>query len=218
MSLQIIKKFIAPDAVDGSKIKLLNNQALRARNAANSADIDIIKLNVFNDLVLDGNDIDMSAAVVKNIDVARVTSLKIGASQLSLSQGSVGAQEKAVIDAGQVELLCSAAPTTNDSLANKAYVDAQISALGSATSTFVQYGYTLQAQDISNGYVDLQDAAVHESIVASMARQMLMGGGVDYTTTDVGGVTRLTFNNDTASGGNLAAAVGDIMYFLYLVA
>lgn len=42
---QIIRKFITSDAVDGSKVKLQNNQYLRARNAADSADINIIKVN-----------------------------------------------------------------------------------------------------------------------------------------------------------------------------
>jgi len=45
---QIIKKFIGNDQVDGSKIKLLNNQALRARNAANSADINVLTLDASN--------------------------------------------------------------------------------------------------------------------------------------------------------------------------
>lgn len=42
---QIIRKFITSDAVDGTKVKLQNNQYLRARNAADSADINIIKVN-----------------------------------------------------------------------------------------------------------------------------------------------------------------------------
>lgn len=41
---QIQKKFIADNAVDGSKIRLLNNETLRARNAAGTSDIDILKV------------------------------------------------------------------------------------------------------------------------------------------------------------------------------
>lgn len=41
---QLQKKFIADNAVDGSKIRLLNNETLRARNAAGSGDIDILKV------------------------------------------------------------------------------------------------------------------------------------------------------------------------------
>lgn len=42
---QIVKKFISNNAVDETKIRLNNNAALKARNAANSADVDIIKVN-----------------------------------------------------------------------------------------------------------------------------------------------------------------------------
>lgn len=42
---QVNKKFIAPDAVDGTKIKLNNNEAFRARNAANNADLSVFKVN-----------------------------------------------------------------------------------------------------------------------------------------------------------------------------
>lgn len=42
---QIQKKFIAANAVDETKIRLSNNAALRARNAANSGDVNILKVN-----------------------------------------------------------------------------------------------------------------------------------------------------------------------------
>ena len=42
---QIQKKFLKPDSVDESKILLLNNGAVRARNAADSADVDLFKLD-----------------------------------------------------------------------------------------------------------------------------------------------------------------------------
>lgn len=45
---QIVRKFITNDAVDGTKIHLNNNQAIRARNAANSADINILLLDASN--------------------------------------------------------------------------------------------------------------------------------------------------------------------------
>lgn len=47
---QIKKKFIAADAVDGSKLRLDNNQYLRGRNAADTANIDIVKVNAANAL------------------------------------------------------------------------------------------------------------------------------------------------------------------------
>lgn len=42
---QIQKKFIAANAVDETKIRLSNNAQLRARNAANSGDVNIVKVN-----------------------------------------------------------------------------------------------------------------------------------------------------------------------------
>jgi len=42
---QIRKKFIATDAIDESKILLSNDGALRARNNADSADVEILKFN-----------------------------------------------------------------------------------------------------------------------------------------------------------------------------
>lgn len=47
---QLQKKFIADNAVDGSKIRLGNNETLRGRNAAGTADIDILKIAADNTL------------------------------------------------------------------------------------------------------------------------------------------------------------------------
>jgi hypothetical protein len=43
-------KWIADDAVNDQKVKLRNNQNLRARNAADSADINILKVNASNEI------------------------------------------------------------------------------------------------------------------------------------------------------------------------
>jgi hypothetical protein len=42
---QVVKKFIQNNAVDENKIRLSNNANLKARNAANSADVSILKVN-----------------------------------------------------------------------------------------------------------------------------------------------------------------------------
>lgn len=49
--LQIKKKFVKDDAVDGSKIRLLNNQALRAENA-DGAVLELLKISASNELEL----------------------------------------------------------------------------------------------------------------------------------------------------------------------
>lgn len=43
-------KWIADDAVNDQKIKLRNNQQLRGRNAANSADVNILKVNASDEI------------------------------------------------------------------------------------------------------------------------------------------------------------------------
>lgn len=45
---QIVTKFIADNNVTGAKIRLGNNETLRARNAANTADVDLLKLTAGN--------------------------------------------------------------------------------------------------------------------------------------------------------------------------
>ena len=47
---QISKKFIADDSIDGTKIKLLNNVPMKARNAADSADVDILSLTTSDEV------------------------------------------------------------------------------------------------------------------------------------------------------------------------
>jgi hypothetical protein len=42
---KIRKEFIEDNAVDGSKVRLDNNQSLKARNNANNADVEIVKVN-----------------------------------------------------------------------------------------------------------------------------------------------------------------------------
>ena len=47
---QIITRGIQNNAVNGEKMRLNNNQSMRARNAANSADVELFKLNAANEL------------------------------------------------------------------------------------------------------------------------------------------------------------------------
>jgi hypothetical protein len=49
---QLNGKFIQDDSIKGTKVKLDNAQALRARNAADSADIDVIQVNASDEIIL----------------------------------------------------------------------------------------------------------------------------------------------------------------------
>jgi hypothetical protein len=63
---QIQTKFIANDAVNDTKIKLGNNAALRARNAANTADVALLKLNGSDVPQFDATPVMNAAAPVPN--------------------------------------------------------------------------------------------------------------------------------------------------------
>lgn len=79
--VQISTSAIADDAVTGAKIRLPNNTYLRARNAANSADIDLIKVNASNN------------AEIGVATLARTGSLTVSATAgLSLSQTNAANQ------------------------------------------------------------------------------------------------------------------------------
>jgi hypothetical protein len=49
---QIIKKFLADNSIDASKIQLGNDTSIRSRNAANDADISILKVDDQNNVVI----------------------------------------------------------------------------------------------------------------------------------------------------------------------
>lgn len=51
---QIKKKFIGDNEVGAAKIRLENDSALKARNAADSGDVDLIKLNALDEVVITG--------------------------------------------------------------------------------------------------------------------------------------------------------------------
>lgn len=102
---QIQKKFLANDAVDGQKFKLLNNTFLRARNAANDGDVNIIKLNASDvkefasgNLLIQGSllftgvsaDIGDSSDIVQNIYVDKLFGGEnCGARSIDVTQGQM---------------------------------------------------------------------------------------------------------------------------------
>lgn len=49
---QINKRGLESNAVDGSKVRFSNNETFRARNFANSGDVDLFKLNISNEFEL----------------------------------------------------------------------------------------------------------------------------------------------------------------------
>jgi len=53
---QIKKKFIEIDAVDGTKLRLDNDQYIRARNAADNADVNILKVTASDEVLVTGKE------------------------------------------------------------------------------------------------------------------------------------------------------------------
>ena len=161
---------VAANAITGAKILLANLEWLRARNAANDADVNIVRVNA---------DDDVEAAGLWLFGDA-------------LPQSSL-------------------VPTLGDELVNKDYVD-------NAIPASLQGGYeaiTLDGTDITNQYVDLAEEVNPNTL------QVLVGGvvqrqDVDYSLSVEGGVTRITFLGDLATGGNAALVNGDVLYCQYL--
>ena len=76
---------------------------------------------------------------------------------------------------------------------------------------------TLSGGDITNQYVDLAQTILANSL-DFMCSGLIFNEGVDYTvnlTGGSGGVTRVTFAGDLATGGNSALVAGDVVYFKY---
>jgi hypothetical protein len=73
---------------------------------------------------------------------------------------------------------------------------------------------TLSGTDITNQYKDLAILTLSSSLILSVSGAM-QTEGTDYSLSTVGGVTRVTFLGDLATGGNAALVSGDIMNFSY---
>jgi|GEM_PF-5513991 len=94
-------------------------------------------------------------------------------------------------------------------------LQSQVSSLNSGT--FHKQKKVLVSGDVSNGYVDLayQAKANSTMVFISGGAGGYMHEGDDYTVSVVGGVTRITFAGDFASGGSTALEDSDVMYFQF---
>lgn len=63
---QLAKKFLQADSVDGSKVRLANNEALKARNQADSANVNLWKANT-TDQVEAGAEVNLAGFALKNL-------------------------------------------------------------------------------------------------------------------------------------------------------
>lgn len=267
---QLNTKNIGVNQIDDTLIRLHNNTALRARNAANSADVNVIKVNASdkpeftvtpqcanapsagNDLVnktyADGltsgatvtlNNLtttSINADLLPSANGARsfgsaslawltafIQSLKDASSVIVLDVTNrilKNAAGTTVLDFSGTDLNVSTRKITNvvdpssaQDAATKAYVDAT----ASAQKTWGQEALTLNGTDITNQYVDLAQVAITNSIDLHFAG-LWQRPTTDYTisyTGGAGGVTRISFAGDLATGGGSALVSSDIIYFKY---
>jgi hypothetical protein len=82
-------------------------------------------------------------------------------------------------------------------------------------ATWEKATFTLAAQDITNGYIDLADLAKDKSTILKSGGVVHEEGATEsYTVSTVGGVSRITFLNDLVTGSS-ALIAGDKVYVQY---
>lgn len=154
---QIKKKFVGSNQIDGSKIRLANNENLKARNAADSADVSLLKVN--------------ASDRIEFASLPQVTS----------------------------------DPAAANDLVRKSYADG-------LSGVWAKETLTLAGGDITNQYIDLAQEITTGSLSLSIDGVLLWeGASYDYTLSLASGVTRITFLNDIATGGNAALVAGDVL-------
>lgn len=277
-------KFIEDGAVTGAKIKLDNNQTLKGRNAADNADVDILKVNtsdqieLASDAYVGANKVQTAADkgvangiaeldgsgkvptaqlpsyvddVLEYADLASfpVTGetgkiyvaidtgktyrwsgsayVEISASEVNSVNGATGVVvlDTDDISEGAVNLYYSDALVRSATLdgysvgANVALastdtvlgafekVQGQINALAAANQSFGNETITLTGTDITNGYIDLAQTPIAESLHVTPKGGLLQDQGTDYTLS----TNRITFTGDLAT----VLAAGDILLIKY---
>ena len=94
-------------------------------------------------------------------------------------------------------------------------LDARVSTLENALEpVWTRQKFDLTATNISNGYIDLAQNAIAESIHAFVDR-LAIHQGEDFTVSVVGSVTRITFAGDLVSPGNSSLDASDNIYVRY---
>ena len=94
-------------------------------------------------------------------------------------------------------------------------VEGRVQTLEEALSpTWARQKFDLTATNISNGYIDLAEEAIAESIHAFVDR-LAIHQAEDFTVSVVGGVTRITFAGDLISPGQSQLDANDNIYVRY---
>lgn len=269
---QIVKKFIGANQVDDTILRLRNNQSLRARNAADSADVNILKVNASNvpefqvqaqspftpsaaNDIANKDYVDTAVAAVSSPDYKSSVRVATTGSNITLS-GTQTIDGVSVIAGNRVLVKDQTTASENGiyvcaagawSRSTDADASAEVTSmmlvpvsegtlngntfwyistadpitLGSTSIAFAKLGrvsakesLTLNGTDITNQYKDLAKLIEPSSLMLSVDG-VIQYEGSDYTLSTVGGVTRITFAGDLATGGNAALVSGDILRCQY---
>ena len=133
-------------------------------------------------------------------------------SQLDGKLALAGGTMSGAIDMGGNSISNLAAPSVNSDAATKQYVDNAVAAFN---QSYVKESFTLSSTDISNGYVDLANEAVANSIVGFIGR-LAIHQTEDFTVSVVSSVTRITFGALIGAGPE-APVEGDKLFFTYAI-
>jgi hypothetical protein len=217
-------QYLDNDGVTDEKVRLRNNQALRARNASGTADVDVVKVTSTNIVSLptqtklgfiptDSDDIasvdyvDTAVATVSFTagdglqTIAGVTSVL--ASDSTLSVGGSGVAVSLAASSGLE--VSSGLKAKVDGVTLKINASGELEGLKATNEV-----KTLTGTDISNGYIDL-------AVLAYAASVLVISQGIpqtpvtDFTVSTVGGVSRVTFAGDLSA----QAISGDKLLIMY---
>lgn len=258
---QIDGKWIKDNTVKENHIQINNDQPLRGRNALDSADVNILKVNVndfpefltqpqFNgtpsvdiDLVNRGYVLDVLAGLRDPKDACRVAST----ANIDLTTGGLLNIDGVVVSAGDRVLVKNQSTASENGIyeaavgswtrSSDADSDAEVTngmsclitegltnarklyvlttsdpiSVGVSNLIFVQAPNpanflvpessvaTLNATDVSNGYIDLAHDAETKSIIVTPIGGPQQENGVDFTVSTVSNVSRITFAGDLAT-------------------
>lgn len=274
--MQIKNRGIENNAVNEKKIRLSNNQSLKARNAANTGDVSLLKANT-SDFAEFGakpqspftpsQAQDLATLAWVQDYVSGVTALKeaadcattgditlvpapvsIDGHPLSIGDRVLVKDQNTATENGIYEYDGTDLVRTSDfdgSPAAEVYQGVSVDILNGSingktrwilttatpvigTSNLVfaeipagvvvpvaqEETLAITATDVTNQYKELSQIVLHPSVKVYFSG-ILQKKGTDYTLSDVGPVTRITFAGDLATGGNIALVNGDELFVAY---
>lgn len=183
---QIKKRFIAPNAIDGSKLRFLNNEAVRALGADGS-DIELLKLTSSNvlqflrtpqvsvDPTFD-NDISRKSYVDSQVsNEAVVRQQADAAEQAAREQADAGLQSQINTEKGRIDAILLASDADKDSFAEIVQLINSVDTTNDqAFASYVLSNDAALAQEVSD-----RQAAVTAEAAARSSGDMTLQGNLD---------------------------------------